>query len=214
MFVSQREEDITVSSVVGNGITFTQIHDIDNVQLQGGQSVWRGMDASPTTGQITVTHTGATLPTSCVAVRFSGVDTSGSNGSGAIGNTNTDTGPDPDDDDVLISVTIATDDMGVFSAWHRGQTLSDPPGSDDVTITINNAAGTGGSTTHCSVWQDTGSGSVQGGEVANLSADGDHVESGIQVKVAPAAADERIELFNRPMRAGLDQSAAIASLGL
>lgn len=196
VFVAQREEDITIVSVVGNGITFTEIFNIDNVQSQGGLSVFRGMDSSPTTGQITVTHTGATLPTSCAAIRMSGIDTSGTNGSGAIGNTNSDTGPDPDDDDMVISVTITADDMAVFSGWHRGQTLSDPPASDDVTISINNAVGTGGSTTHCSVWQDTGSGSVQGGEAANLTGVIDHVETALQVKAAAGGPTPMGRMYN------------------
>jgi hypothetical protein len=117
LFVAMRDETITPTAS-GNGITFSQIHDIDNVQAQGGLTVLRGMSASPSTGTITVTHTGNIRPTSCIAVRFSGVDTSGTNGSGAIGNTATDTGPDPDDDDALISVTIDnSNNFAVFSAW-------------------------------------------------------------------------------------------------
>jgi hypothetical protein len=123
LFVAMRDEAITPTAS-GNGITFTQIHDIDNVQAQGGLTVLRGMSASPSTGTITVTHTSNIRPTSCIAVRFSGVDTSGTNGSGAIGNTATDTGPDPDDDDALISVTIDdSDNFAVFSAWSRSSAI-------------------------------------------------------------------------------------------
>jgi hypothetical protein len=101
LFVAMRDESITPTAA-GNGITFSQIHKVNNVQNLGALTVFRGLDASPSTGQITVTHTGNTDTVSCIATRFSGIDTSGSNGSGAIGNTATDTGPDPDDDDMLI----------------------------------------------------------------------------------------------------------------
>jgi hypothetical protein len=144
LFVAMRDETITPTAS-GNGITFSQIHDIDNVQAQGGLTVLRGMSASPSTGTITVTHTGNIRPTSCIAVRFSGVDTSGTNGSGAIGNTATDTGPDPDDDDALISVTIDnSNNFAVFSAWSRSTAiLDDPPASGETTILINQLFGTG-----------------------------------------------------------------------
>ncbi|MHC4691052.1 MAG: beta strand repeat-containing protein, partial [Planctomycetota bacterium] len=186
LFVAMRDETITPTAN-GNGITFTQIHDIDNTQAQGGLTVLRGMDSSPTTGSITVTHTGNGEPASCIAVRFSGVDTSGTNGSGAIGNTATDTGPDPDDDDALISVTVDdSNNFAVFSAWSRSAAiLDDPPASGETTILINQLFGTGGARTRCHVWYQTGSsGSVQGGTAANLSVNADHVESGVEVKIA------------------------------
>jgi hypothetical protein len=165
-----RDESITPTAA-GNGITFSQIHKVNNVQNLGALTVFRGLDASPSTGQITVTHTGNTDTVSCIATRFSGIDTSGSNGSGAIGNTATDTGPDPDDDDMLI----------------------DPPASGETTILINQEFGSGGAKINCHVWYQTGAtGSVQLGEAANLSADNDHVESAIEVKAATGAFTQAI----------------------
>jgi hypothetical protein len=198
LFVAMRDEAITPTAS-GNGITFTQIHDIDNVQAQGGLTVLRGMSASPSTGTITVTHTSNIRPTSCIAVRFSGVDTSGTNGSGAIGNTATDTGPDPDDDDALISVTIDdSDNFAVFSAWSRSSAiLDDPPASGETTILINQLFGTGASRTRCHAWYQTGgTGSVQGGAAANLSANADHCESAVEV-IAASGADYTLPLDAR-----------------
>jgi hypothetical protein len=189
-----RDESFTPTAS-GNGITFTQIHKITNVQNIGAHTVFRGMDSSPTTGSITVTHTGNGDTVSCIAVRFSGVDTSGTNGSGAVGNTATDTGPDPDDDDMLLSVTIdASDNFAVFSGYSRGATLSDPPASGETTILINSTFGTGGNRIRCHTWYQTGAtGSVQGGAAANLSADNDHVESGVEV-IAASGADYTLPL--------------------
>lgn len=183
LFVAMRDEEITATAS-GNGITFTQIHDINNIDLQGGITVFRGMSASPSSGSITVTHTGNTLPVSCVAARFSGVDTTGTNGSGAIGNTNSDQGPVGGDANVQISVTVSNSaHFAVGSAWHRGQVLDNPPDTGETTIVLNSAFGTGGSTTHCSVWYQTGSaGSIQLGTANDLDASGDHVESAIEVK--------------------------------
>jgi hypothetical protein len=193
LFVAMRDESITPTAA-GNGITFSQIHKVNNVQNVGALTVFRGLDASPSTGQITVTHTGNTDTVSCIATRFSGIDTSGSNGSGAIGNTATDTGPDPDDDDMLISVTIdAADNFAVGSGYSRAATISDPPASGETTILINQEFGSGGNRINCHVWYQTGAtGSVQLGEAANLSADNDHVESAIEVKAATGAFTQAI----------------------
>jgi hypothetical protein len=179
LFVAMRDESITPTAA-GNGITFSQIHKVNNVQNLGALTVFRGLDASPSTGQITVTHTGNTDTVSCIATRFSGIDTSGSNGSGAIGNTATDTGPDPDDDDMLIG-------------YSRAATISDPPASGETTILINQEFGSDGAKINCHVWYQTGAtGSVQLGEAANLSADNDHVESAIEVKAATGAFTQAI----------------------
>ena len=73
----------TTPTVTGNGITYTLV----NNRIQGGGHcfVFRGMAASPTNGQITVDF-GAVTKTSCTIIvdQHTGVNTSGSNGSGAV----------------------------------------------------------------------------------------------------------------------------------
>lgn len=207
LFVALRDETNTVTAS-GNGLTWVEIFNLDNVQNQGGLHVFRAMGSSPTTGSITVTHTGNTLPVSCVAVSFSGVDTSGTNGSGAIGNTASDTGPDPDDDDLQITGTIdASGNWSVAAGWYRNGTLSDPPGTGETTIIVDAAFGTGGSTTNCAAWYDTGNtGSVTMGDAANLSKALDHIEAFLEVVEASAAAGaappprRRIHRFWRGVR--------------
>ena len=72
------------ATVTGNGLTFVMISSLN----QGGSSgitisVYRALGASPTTGQITVNQ-GTTSAICASATRWSGIDTSGTNGSGAI----------------------------------------------------------------------------------------------------------------------------------
>ena len=74
-------------TVSGNGLTWVQIdtHVIDSLGTQRRQTLFRSMGSAPTTGAITIDFGGNTQ-TACTAVvdQFSGIDTSGTNGSGAI----------------------------------------------------------------------------------------------------------------------------------
>lgn len=73
----------TTPTVSGNGLTWVLV----NNRIQGGghDFVFRAMGASPSSGQVTVDF-GATTKTSCTVIvdQFTGVDTSGTNGSGAV----------------------------------------------------------------------------------------------------------------------------------
>ena len=71
------------SSLTGNGLTYVQVAEID----RGGDfvlTVWRAMGAAPSAGALTISF--PATQTSCMwsVVEFSAVDTSGSNGSGAV----------------------------------------------------------------------------------------------------------------------------------
>ncbi|MGZ6865283.1 MAG: beta strand repeat-containing protein [Blastococcus sp.] len=70
-------------TVSGNGLTWVQVQSSGTSSRQ--LNVWRGMGASPTAGAITIS-TGATSTSSCLwsVIQYDGVDTSGTNGSGAI----------------------------------------------------------------------------------------------------------------------------------
>lgn len=186
--VGQRDESISIS-VAGNGLTFVEIANVDNVQGQLGVALFRAMGASPTTGQITVTVTGNTEPVSAVVTRFSGVDTSGTNGSGAIEATATDVGPDPDNDDMLISVTTVTANAWALACGgHRARTFTVPGGQ--TAISINQMYGTGGSVATCSTWYVTVAipAATTVGGLADLSFDSDWCIIGVSIKPAAAAA--------------------------
>ena len=72
----------TPSSVVGNSITYTYL----NGTCNSGPctSLWYGMSASPTTGSITITFPVSQYDTQWIVNQAKGVNTSGTNGAGAI----------------------------------------------------------------------------------------------------------------------------------
>jgi hypothetical protein len=191
--VGQYDESIAPTAS-GNGITFDVILDLDNAQNNGGMVLMRGMSASPTTGSITVTHTGNSAPTMCIATRISGVDTGGTNGSAAIGNTASDAGPPvTDNDDCKVSVTIDSNDIAFAAAYHRIYNIDDPPGSDDTTILLNQTTGTGGQLFKASVWYDEGSGSIQLGDDNDLGGANDWCIIGVEVNVESAGPDVNVD---------------------
>lgn len=146
--VAQRDESNAVS-VSGNGLTWTQVHDIDNAQGQTGIVLYKAQGASPSTGQITVTITGNTLPVSIVAARFSGVDTSTNIEASA-----TNAGPPvTDDNDMLQAVTTVTANAWVVACGsHRTGTFTVPGGENSIQINVLN--GSGGDSTRCSMWYE------------------------------------------------------------
>jgi predicted HicB family RNase H-like nuclease len=78
----------TPSSVVGYGITFTQIDEQTQHTVASPiqkVSVWRGVSASPTSAQLTVTFPASQTSCCIVVDEFSGVRTGGTNGSLAVG---------------------------------------------------------------------------------------------------------------------------------
>lgn len=150
--VALRDTAIT-PTCSGNGLNFVQVAIVDNTQGQNSIALFRAMDASPSTGQITVTVTGNTNPVSAMASRLSGVDTSGTDGSGAVEANATDVGPDPDDDDMQIDITTLTNNAWAFGGGtHRSTTFSVP--GDETSISVNQSYGTGGGVTTCSTWYD------------------------------------------------------------
>ena len=78
--------NMTVSSVTGGGLTWTLVV---RSNAQGGTSeVWRAFAASPLSNATVTANFSQTAPTSTITVMsFMGVDTTGTNGSGAIGAT-------------------------------------------------------------------------------------------------------------------------------
>jgi len=72
-----------ITSLSGNGLTWVQV----NVATLGSSATWvfRAMGAAPTYGALTVNWSGALNGGTCInVIQFTGVDTSGTNGSGAV----------------------------------------------------------------------------------------------------------------------------------
>lgn len=81
----------TPTSVTGNGITYELVDATEGNNLYlTGQTInyrvllYRGMSASPSAGAVTVAFTNSATGCNIVVVEADGVDTSGTNGSGAI----------------------------------------------------------------------------------------------------------------------------------
>ncbi len=122
-----------------------------------------------------MTLTGNSLPASVVATRFSGVDTSGTNGSGAIEATANDPGPASDSDNIKVDVTTVTDNAWAFAAaWHRVQTMNDPPDAGETSIQMNNLGGSSGDSTRLSTWYEP----VTPAGTVTLGADNDVASGG------------------------------------
>lgn len=182
--LAQRNESIA-PSVAGNGQTWTQIMDIDNVQGQNGIVMWANVISSPSTGSIEVTITGNTLPATAIAARFS---FSGS--TLAIGANASDDGPATDDDDMLVAITTTlADSLIVAFGTHRSSTFTVPAGQD--TIDINNSYGSGGDVTTSSMWSDVATSvtSYTMGGLNDLGSVNDWVIGAIELKqAAPSTA--------------------------
>lgn len=74
----------SVNGVSGAGLTFTKINEV-SMGAFSYQSVWRAMSASPSSGQLTIDFGANTAWNVAWSVKeFGGVDTSGTNGSGAV----------------------------------------------------------------------------------------------------------------------------------
>ena len=181
--VAQRDESKAIT-VSGNGLTWTQIANVDNVQGQGGISLWRAQGPAPTSGQITVTVTGNTLPVVAIAQRFSGVSTST-----PVEQTATNRGPSIDDRNMLQAVTTGTAGAwAVGAGWYRGTTNSFSVPSCETGILLNQFAGASGDVTRSSMWYQgpvANPASTQLGALNDLSANNDWAVIAVSLKPGP-----------------------------
>jgi microcystin-dependent protein len=110
------------------------------------------MGASPTTGSITVTVTGNTNPVGVIASSFSGVDTSGTDGSGAVEASTETGGPAVDDNDMLLSVTTITANALAWGAGTYRSGLFTVPASQTIIQDDLAPGGAGGTEANSSTW--------------------------------------------------------------
>jgi hypothetical protein len=84
--VSTAGSQLFPNSVSGAGLTFTMIDDAPGADSVSSRqiSVWRALNASPGTGTITITFPATMLNCQWKVIEVDGIDTSGTNGSGAI----------------------------------------------------------------------------------------------------------------------------------
>lgn len=93
-------------------------------------AVFRGLSASPSSGALTITYSGAgsVVGSTWEVVEFTGVDTSGTNGSGAVG-------------------TVASQQYTSASPTSLPFTITDTPGASDLAIAIAHTQDDGGPST-------------------------------------------------------------------
>jgi hypothetical protein len=109
------------SSVSGNGLTWVKINDAFGDTFSDC-SVWRALGASPSSGAVTMTFANDQTGILWQLSEFSNVDTSGTNGSGAIVQTARTQGGSA----AAMSVTLAAfgsannATFGAFGAYHAG----------------------------------------------------------------------------------------------
>jgi hypothetical protein len=134
-------QTVGVSSVSGNGLTWTQVFARQDQQNQCNLACYKGIGASPSTGQITVTLSGTGVASIALAHRISGADTTTPVQSSA----SADTGATDTNTPSVDSTTTGTDVLVVGGCTHRTQTFT--VGTGETAISINNTVGSAGDTT-------------------------------------------------------------------
>lgn len=185
LIVAKRDETVSVSSVSGNGLTWTLIAEKDAARSQCGVEAWYGLGASPTTGTTTV-NLSSTTPVAGVIRQLDGADLA------APEAFEVDTHTATDDNDVLCPVTTITADAWAigFAVTRSGVTLSVCAGETE--ISLNQEAGTSGDRVRSQFWYEgpvttpaaTTVGCLDNGGAGNFS---DWAMITISVKPAAAA---------------------------
>lgn len=168
--IAMRATGIT-PSVSGTGLTWASEGDVTNAQTQLRIFRFRGLSTSdPSSGVITVTVTGNTNPVNIHVWKATGVNTSGTDGSGAFRQTVNDPGPaSVDDANMLKSITTGNNNaVCVAFGSYRAGVFSLPSGETAVG-TLNQTSGAGGAVTTSSAWYE----SVPTAGTVTLGATGD-----------------------------------------
>lgn len=132
------------TSITGNGLTWVKVGERDDTQNVITASLWRALGASPSTGAITVNFSAVPISMSIQLISFSGVDTTGTNGSGAVtGFISADTGATDTTPASPGALSTTRNDSLVFgAACGRGQTYT--KAADFTNILVNQTASSSG----------------------------------------------------------------------
>lgn len=122
-----------ISTITGNSLTWVLVSSLNYGATTGTANtnrleVWRAMASSTTTGATTITFAASPTAVSWTVSQFTGMDTSGSNGSGAIGITTTN----PANSATASPLTVT---MGAFGSATSGTFGA---GATDGTSTLGN----------------------------------------------------------------------------
>lgn len=131
-------------NVRGNGINFTQIHTQVDTQSTQRVTMFRGMSSSVSSGRITFSwdEKDGSFGWAASASRFSGANTSGTNGSGAIDAAATSSVGKSDSTNARVDITTNSQNTIVYSAVsNRNRTVVFPAG---YSTAVSNLAGSSG----------------------------------------------------------------------
>lgn len=144
--------DGAATSVTGNGLTWVQIVTAGGTNTEP-TTVYRAMGASPSAGAITFNFGGTQSEFDWVVVEYDGVDTSGTNGSGAIvqSNQSEDAGT-PTSETVTLSSAITAGNAVAAAFYHHA--LEAQTAGGGYTKLGENAAG--GADTLAHEWREDG----------------------------------------------------------
>lgn len=182
VFVMTRTKTLS-PSVSGNGLTFVQVAQTSTALSDGRTTIFRAMGSSPSTGAITITLTGNVDVASAIAVRLSGVDTGGTNGSAACEASNTNT-PASADTNFQVSVTTLTANAWVMGLGAHSNDTYTLQANENAVGTTNLTAGSGGGRLQSSVVYKTttSTGSVTLGANGSLGSTGTWAAAAVAIK--------------------------------
>lgn len=157
--ISMRIQTATISAITGGGFTWTQLTGSPQNQTNSIFYVFRGLQTSgASTASLAVTCSTSTAAHWCID-EFTGVDTSGTNGSGAIVQSAGATGSSASLSVTLSAFADATNNVAYGAFGHSGETVNIvADASGGFTITNVNTVTTPAHS-HASEWktgQDTG----------------------------------------------------------
>lgn len=187
-----RDETTVVDNVAGNGLTWTEVADVDNAREQMGVTLFRASSSStPSVGAVSFDHDSGD-PARAVLTRISGADISTTDGVEAVG---TAAGPPvTDDTDMIVSVTTVTDEaLALAFGGHRGGATFTPPSGETTIYSDTVDCGSGGDRVRAHYWRENGTvspaGSTQLGDTGDLSGANPWAVIAVSIKPAPPVGD-------------------------
>lgn len=121
---------VSVSSVTGGGLTWVLVKRT-NAQL-GTAEIWRSFAASPLTSVTVTAKLSQSVAASITVVAFTGVDSTGTNGSGAIGATASASGGSGAPNGSLVTTRAGSWIFGVGNDWDNA--IGRTPGSGQTVV--------------------------------------------------------------------------------
>src|SRR5690242_2839189 len=122
--------NITVTGVTGGGLTWVLVKRT-NVQL-GTAEIWRAFAPNPLSGVTVRANLSQSVCSMLAVLSFTGVDTSGTNGSGAVGQTGTGSANPGAPTASLVTSRDASVVLGVGNDWDRP--VSRTPGAGQAVV--------------------------------------------------------------------------------